>query len=100
MGRFASAHRVQIATFLRGGGVMPFDFVSAHRVQIATWSSRPITDGTTTLSQRTACRSQLCKVDLRLHPQQILCLSAPRADRNGKCAQSTACGFVECAVSR
>ena len=32
--------------------------------------------------------------------RDLLCLSAPRADRNGKCAQSTACGFVECAVSR
>ena len=140
---FVSAHRVQIATGQQYVKAPFANFVSAHRVQIATWSSRPITDGTTTLSQRTACRSQLApsstnttallfvsahRVQIATHPfycgtclihfvsahrvqiatdaqvillhQHHLCLSAPRADRNGKCAQSTACGFVECAVSR
>ena len=56
---FVSAHRVQIATGQQYVKAPFANFVSAHRVQIATWSSRPITDGTTTLSQRTACRSQL-----------------------------------------
>ena len=55
---FVSAHRVQIATGQQYVKAPFANFVSAHRVQIATWSSRPITDGTTTLSQRTACRSQ------------------------------------------
>ena len=55
---FVSVHRVQIATGTTPGSGCTSCFVSAHRLQIATWSSRPITDGTTTLSQRTACRSQ------------------------------------------
>ena len=55
---FVSAHRVQIATIKDQHRAYYLRFVSAHRVQIATWSSRPITDGTTTLSQRTARRSQ------------------------------------------
>lgn len=55
---FVSVHRVQIATFNPISITHWLNFASAHRLQIATWSSRPITDGTTTLSQRTACRSQ------------------------------------------
>ncbi len=100
---FVSAHRVQIATGQQYVKAPFANFVSAHRVQIATWSSRPITDGTTTLSQRTACRSQLApsstnttallfvsahRVQIATDAQVILlhqhhlCLSAPRADRN------------------
>ena len=73
---FVSAHRVQIATHPFYCGTCLIHFVSAHRVQIAT------------------------DAQVILLHQHHLCLSAPRADRNGKCAQSTACGFVECAVSR
>lgn len=36
MGRFASAHRVQIATTSASNGTRINGFVSAHRVQIAT----------------------------------------------------------------
>lgn len=36
MGRFASAHRVQIATLPIGSSPCDTSFVSAHRVQIAT----------------------------------------------------------------
>ena len=100
---FVSAHRVQIATGQQYVKAPFANFVSAHRVQIATWSSRPITDGTTTLSQRTACRSQptrrsSCSISTTfvsahrvqiatraVDPQDVslsLCLSAPRADRN------------------
>ncbi len=59
---FVSAHRVQIATGNLASAYMRADFVSAHRVQIATGpdSAQPVV--------------------------VILCLSALRADHNGKCA--------------
>ena len=101
-GIFVSAHRVQIATILHGKRVDLLAFVSAHRVQIATSSSpvslflRPFVSAhrvqiATSYSPVSlflrpfvsAHRVQIATAevaDLALYP--VLCLSAPRADRN------------------
>ena len=61
-GIFVSVHRVQIATGTTPGSGCTSCFVSAHRLQIATRALR------------------------RNSRLEYLCLSAPLADRNGKCA--------------
>ena len=96
---FVSAHRVQIATGQQYVKAPFANFVSAHRVQIATWSSRPITDGTTTLPQCTACRSQRVPhrgvAVRRALSQRTACRSQPRGCRSGSLpsplSQRTAC---------
>ena len=93
-----SAQFVRIATndmLVNTNGTV---FVSVHRVRIATETQSATWRGVT-----------LCLSALRADHNDPghaaagdggLCLNALRADHNGKCAQSTACGFVECAVSR
>ena len=97
---FVSAHRVQIATGQQYVKAPFANFVSAHRVQIATWSSRPITDGTTTLSQRTACRSQLAPSStnttalLFVSAHRVQIATGPRCDERGRgtaLSQRTVC---------
>ena len=75
-----SAHRMQIATQLKEGAAALMDFVSAHRVQIATVLTCVTVPGRIFVSAHS--------VRITTGPDSaqpvvvILCLSAPRADRN------------------
>ena len=96
---FVSAHRVQIATGQQYVKAPFANFVSAHRVQIATFNPISITHW---LNFASAHRVQIATLPVEhAGVHRILCLSAPRADRNtcrgpeqtpdGTLPQRTAC---------
>ena len=96
---FVSAHRVQIATGQQYVKAPLANFVSAHRVQIATFNPISITHW---LNFASAHRVQIATLPVEhAGVHRILCLSAPRADRNtcrgpeqtpdGTLPQRTAC---------
>ncbi len=81
---FVSAHRVQIATFNPISITHWLNFASAHRVQIATGNLASAYMRADFVSAHSV-RITTVRIGIP-HGVVILCLSALRADHNGKCA--------------